>query len=247
MSSPSILVVQHEADDPPAHVGRWLQEAGCLLDVRRPYVGDELPGTLEEHDGLLVLGGAMGANDDDEHDWLAPTKDLVRAAAGADLPTLGICLGHQLAATALGGVSKPNPRGQQVGLLEVGWTPEAAGDPLLGQVEELPRRGVHWNDDVVDPLPAGAVVLAATPDGEVQAARLARSVWGVQSHPEVDHEIVASWVTDEERTAMAGRGLDADGVLADVDAARAELDRGWRPVTEAFARLVHTHAALEGA
>ena len=73
----------------------------------------------------------MGAHDDDHHWWLAPTKDLVRAAADAAVPTWGICLGHQLAAVALGGVSRRNPRGQQIGLLEVGWTREASADPLL--------------------------------------------------------------------------------------------------------------------
>lgn len=242
MSQPRILVVQHEADGPPGHVGRWLVEAGCVLDVRRPYAGETLPADLEGYDGLLVLGGAMGANDDDQHGWLAPTKDLVRTAAAAELPTWGICLGHQLAAAALGGVSAPNPRGQQIGLLEVGWTAAAADDPLLGMARTPPRRGVHWNDDVVDPLPDGATVLARTPDGEVQAARLAPSVWGVQLHPEVDHEIVASWMTDADRTALTGRGLDADAILTGIDEARDELDDAWQPVAASFARLVHQHA-----
>lgn len=238
---PRILTVQHEADGPPGHVGRWLAGAGCVLDVRRPYAGEPLPEDLDGYDGLLVLGGAMGANDDDHHWWLAPTKDLIRAATAAEVPTWGICLGHQLAAAALGGVAKRNPRGQQLGLLEVGWTAAAAEDPLLGMVRTPPRRGVHWNDDVVDPLPEGATLLAETAAGEVQAARFAPSVWGVQPHPEVDHAIVAVWMTDEDRTAIAGRGLDAAGVLADIDEARAELDLAWQPVAEGFARLVHQH------
>jgi GMP synthase (glutamine-hydrolysing) len=237
-----ILVVQHEADGPPAHVGRWLVEAGCLLDVRRPYVGEALPDDLDAHDGLLVLGGAMGAHDDARHWWLEPTKDLIRAAAAAELPTWGICLGHQLAAAALGGVSKRNPNGQQIGLLEVGWTREAADDPLLASAPAAPRRGVQWNYDVVDPLPEGATVLAATPAGEVQAARFGPAMWGLQMHPEVDQTIVHAWLTDDERTALADRGLDADGILADIEAARAELDGAWQPVTEGFARLVHRHS-----
>jgi GMP synthase (glutamine-hydrolysing) len=241
-AAPQILVIQHEADGPPGHVGRWLLEAGCALDVCRPYAGDALPDNLAGYDGLLVLGGAMGANDDDQHWWLAPTKDLVRAAAEIRLPTWGICLGHQLAAAALGGVAKRNPRGQQIGLLEVGWTTAASEDPLLELAQTLPKRGVHWNYDVVDPLPDGATLLAETPDGEVQAARLAPTVWGVQLHPEVDHAIVASWVTDEERTVLADRGLDADGILTDIDGARAELDQAWQPVAEGFARLVHRHS-----
>ena len=85
-------------------------------------------------------------------------------------------------------------------------------------------------------------MLARTAEGEVQAARLAPSVWGVQLHPEVDHAIVVAWLTDEERTALADRGLDADGMLTDIDAARAELDQAWQPVAEGFARLVHRHS-----
>ena len=64
-------------------------------------------------------------------------------------------------------------------------------------------------------------------------------MWGVQLHPEVDETIVGAWVTDDERTELADRGLDADGILADIEAARAELDEAWRPFAEAFARLVH--------
>ncbi len=243
MSAPQILVVQHEADGPPGHVGRWLLESGCRLDVRRPYAGEQLPDDLGEYDGLLVLGGAMGANDDEQHWWLAPTKGLIRDAGDAELPTLGICLGHQLAATALGGASIRNPRGQQIGLLDVGFVEASADDALLGPLSGTPRRAVQWNYDVVDPLPEGATVLARTPDGEVQAARYGPAMWGVQLHPEVDEAIVGAWVTDDERTELADRGLDADGILTDIEAARAELDESWQPLALGFARLVHQHAS----
>src|SRR5680860_518681 len=105
-----VLVVQHEDDCPPAWIGEWLVEAGCTLDVRRPYAGDDLPAELGEHDALLVLGGAMGANDDAAHAWLAPTRELVRKAVRRALPTLGICLGQQLVAVALGRGGGPEPR-----------------------------------------------------------------------------------------------------------------------------------------
>ncbi len=241
MNPPRVLVVQHEADDPPAVFGEWLVSAGCDLDVRHPYAGDELPADLSSYDGLLVMGGAMGANDDHQHWWLAPTKDLIRVADGAALPTLGICLGHQLAAAALGGASGRNPNGQQIGLIDVGFTEEAATDPLLSGLTDAARRGVQWNYDVVD-LPEGATVLAATPSGEVQAARYGPATWGVQLHPEVDHKIVGLWVTDDERTELADRGLDADGILTEIEAARDELDDAWQPLAEAFARLVREHA-----
>ncbi len=97
---------------------------GVDLDVCRPYVaGETLPDGPAGYDGVVVMGGAMGANDDATSPWLTPTKELIRRADADRVPTLGICLGHQLAAVALGGEVRPNPRGRQFGLLDVGWEP----------------------------------------------------------------------------------------------------------------------------
>lgn len=235
---PRILVVEHDRECPPAWLGDWLEEAGCRLDVRRPYAGDPLPepGGHDGHDGVLVLGGPMGANDDAEHAWLGPVKQLLRCSRADGLPTLGICLGHQLLAAALGGEVGRNPRGQQVGLLDVGWTAAAHEDPLFGPLA-TPRRGVHWNDDVVTRLPDGAVVLAATPQGEVQAARYGPSTWGVQLHPEVGVEVLRPWA-DSDRGSHETRGIDTDAVLASVAAAAGELQAAWRPLAAGFATLV---------
>ena len=235
MSAPVVLVVEHDAACPPAHFGTWLTDAGCELDVRRPYAGDALP-DLTAYDGLLVLGGPMGADDDDTHAWLGPVKALVREAQGSGLPTLGICLGHQLIASALGGRVERNPRGQQVGLIPLGWTDAAAVDLLLAPLT-TPRRGVQWNDDLVTALPDGATLLAATPYDEVQAVRYAPAMWGVQLHPEVDAEVLAPWA-EEDRGSHETRGFDTDGLLREVDAARAELDEAWRPLAEGFADLL---------
>ncbi|GCD88542.1 type 1 glutamine amidotransferase [Nocardioides sp. LS1] len=232
--SPRILVIEHEDQCPPALVGDWLAAAGCELDVVRPYAGDEVP-ALEGYDAFLVLGGPMGANDDERHAWLPVVKERVRTAVASDLPTLGICLGHQLIAVALGGTVGPNPLGQQVGLLGVAWTDAAASDPLLGPVA-TPRRGVQWNDDVVTALPDGATLLAATGRGEVQAVRYAATVWGVQVHPEVDVSVLKPWA-DSDKGSHEARGIDQEALLRDIDAARAELDDAWRPLADGFARL----------
>ena len=126
------------------------------------------------------------------------------------MPVLGICLGHQLAAVALGGAAARNPRGQQFGLLDVGWTPEAHVDALMAPVA-TPRRGVQWNDDIVTALPPTAVVLARATTGEVQVARFAPTVWGVQLHPEVDEPILRPWA-EHDREAHTAIGVDPDAV-----------------------------------
>jgi GMP synthase (glutamine-hydrolysing) len=240
VSRPVVLVVEHDAECTPALVGDWLAEAGCDLDVRRPYAGDELP-ALAPYDGLMVLGGPMGANDDDRHPWLGPVKERLRDARGSGLPTLGICLGHQLIAAALGGTVAPNPHGQQVGLLGIGWTGAARDDELVGPLA-TPRRGVQWNDDVVSELPAGATLLAETGRGEVQVVRYGPRMWGVQLHPEVDVPVLQPWA-ESERGSHETRGIDTDAMLRDIEAARAELDEAWRPLAAGFAALVREHAA----
>lgn len=226
-----LLVVQPAPEAPPGWVGQWLTEGGVTLDVRHPYAGDALPDDLTGHCGLLVLGGDMGANDDDQYPWLAPTKALVREAAEQRRPALGICLGHQIVAVALGGTAAVNPAGERVGLQRVGWLPEAAADPL-GSVSGVTC--AQWNGDVVTVLPPGAVALARNGFGELQAARFAPTVWGVQWHPEVGAEICRPWAAqaakDHPDKAAAYAVAIAD--LADAEAA---LQAAWRPMTRAFA------------
>jgi GMP synthase (glutamine-hydrolysing) len=229
-----LLVVEHQASCPPGWVGEWLTELGVVLDVRRPYRGDALPEDLSGHTGMIVLGGEMGANDA-AHPWLAPVKQLIRHAAGSGTPSLGICLGHQLSAVALGGRVERNPRGQQIGVLDVGWTAEAADDPLLGPMATRVR-AVQWNNDIVTEAPPGTVLLARTGHGEIQAARFAPTVWGVQWHPEAGEEIVRHWA-ESDRDEAAERGVDLDGYVAAVGAARDELRATWQQLADRFAGL----------
>ena len=226
--SPTILVVQHEDDDPIHLMGEWM---GVDLDVRRPYVGDDVPASLQGYAALVVMGGAMGANDDASSPWLPAVKALIREAAADRVPTLGICLGHQLATVALGGEVLPNPEGRQFGLQDVNWEPTAHLDELFSTVA-TPRRGAHWNDDIVTRLPEGAVLMARSSTGEVQAARHAPTVWGVQWHPEVDEPLFRGWLVD----GNADPDL-AEATLADLASSADELEQAWRPLGDRFAEL----------
>jgi GMP synthase (glutamine-hydrolysing) len=232
MSAARVLVVQHDDECPPAWVGDWLLAAGCTVDVRRPYAGEEMPADLSAHEAMVVLGGPMGAKDD-QHAWIPLTKELIREAADEQLPTLGICLGHQLCAVALGGEVGRNPLGQQLGLVETGWLPAADADPMFGPLTST-RRGVHWNDDIVLRLPEGATLLAATPADEPQAVRFAPTVWGVQLHPEADEQVITPWA-DADRARYDDDRIEV--ALADVTVARDELERGWRLLAESLVQI----------
>jgi GMP synthase (glutamine-hydrolysing) len=226
-----VLVVQHQADCPPGWLGEWLEESGCRLDVRHPAEGDAL--TLEGCSGLLVLGGFPNAHDDETAPWLPAVRGLISEALRTDLPTLGICLGHQLMAVAAGGRSVVGPNGQQIGVLPMGWV-DVSGDPLLAS---RPASAVQWNNDVVVDLPDSVEVLARAVGGEVQAARFGPRAWGLQCHPEADAAICSAWA-EHDKGEYAERGEDVTVYLEQVRRAEPALAAAWRPVGEAFAGLV---------
>ncbi len=237
MTGPRLLVVQHEPDAPVAWLGEWWQAAGLTLDVVRGDLGQPVPARLDEgdHDGLVVLGGEMGANDDAEHPWLGPTKELVRKAVASGAPVLGVCLGHQLAAVALGGVSEPNPQGTTLGVVPVRLTDAGTSDPLLAGFDGRPA--VHYNDDVVTTLPPGATVLARLLGGMPQALRLGERAWGVQFHPETPPAVFEEWV---RAAAPDGPGAAALDAVAAVEAAADSLREAWRPFADRFANIVRS-------
>lgn len=242
-----LLVIQHEDDAPAAWFGEWLAAEGIDLTVVCGHRGEPVPESLTGYGGLLVLGGAMGAYDDSSCPWLTATKRLIATTVGRrDKAFLGICLGHQLAAVALGGTVAPNPTGRALGLMPVRLTEEGRTDPLIDGIAEQ-ARAVQWNDDVVTAMPerphvspcAWPTVLAVAPDGTIQAARFGPLAWGVQFHPEVSPEVFASWgVASEKSDPPAPAASEVVMVAERIAEASAELRRTWRPLAERFAGIV---------
>ncbi|WP_370891997.1 type 1 glutamine amidotransferase [Janibacter sp. GXQ6167] len=231
MAPSHLTVIEHQADCPPARVGRWLADAGGSLSICRPYRGEPIP---SEVDALLVLGGGMGCEEDDRAPWLPATRDLVRRCTQQRRPVLGICLGHQIVAVALGGTVGRNPAGSSYGVRIVQWQDGSGADPVFAPAAEQTKPLIHANDDIVTRLPDGAQLLGRGEGGEVVAARFAETVWGIQGHPEIDAKIIDTWfVTDIAKGAITPE--HARHIVADIRAQQDALDAAWQPVAQAFA------------
>jgi GMP synthase (glutamine-hydrolysing) len=165
------------------------------------------PRPLHEYGAVLVFGGAMHADQDDQHPWLVEENSFIQGLLERQVPMLGICLGIQLFAKAEGAAVYPLPDGPEIGWFPVELTASAAEDPLFAR---LPSRfqAFGWHYYTYD-LPERAEELGRSARCN-QAYRLGESAWGVQFHPEVTMEIVQSWLdddddfpTDLDRTAFA--------------------------------------------
>lgn len=187
-------IIQNDPEVPPGSISDHLPIPHRL---HHPYRDGLLP-QLEDISALIVLGGAMGANDDDKHPFLADLKQLIRQAVAAGIPYLGVCLGGQLLAAALGAKVVSN-RWEEIGSFSASLTDEGKGDPLF---EGMPPEFLtfQWHHDSFD-IPAGGVVLAASVVCPHQAFRMGRSAWGVQFHPEVTGEIIRSWAAWDKATS----------------------------------------------
>jgi GMP synthase-like glutamine amidotransferase len=232
---PTALVIQHGPTEPPGRLADWLQQAGVLTEVARPFEGTPLP-AFEGFAALVVLGGAMSVRDDAAYPWLAPTRQLLRDAVAAGTPTLAICLGAELLAEACGGRVAPGAEGPEYGPALVAKRDVAAADPLFGPVPFTPDV-VQWHEDGVAVLPPGAVLLASSPRFPVQAFRLGGAAWGLQFHIETTPEIVKDWAADDA-AKLVDNGVDADRILARLDEAHADLTEVWQPFARRFANLV---------
>lgn len=193
---PRITVLQPDDLCPLDRFEDWLTPKLRLSVVQ--LADKDVPDLQSIGDGLVVLGGRMNANDEAAHRWIAPVLDLLADATEIGLPTLGICLGHQLLARALGGqVVVDDPRGEEEGPVPITWTPAASDDPVLGPVMALaPESGQTIvpmsHHDTVTELPASAIELARTQRYPSAAFRVGASL-GVQFHPEASPQLMQRW------------------------------------------------------
>ena len=234
-----LLVIQHEADDPPSRLGDWLMAAGADLDVRRAHAGEEIPETLTAHSGVVVLGGAPGAYDDEVAPWLPQVRALLGLAVREEVPTLGVCLGAQLLAVANGGRVERGAAGPERGAGLIAKRGATAADPLFAPMPITPDV-IQWHYDAIIELPPSAVLLASSPLYENQAFRLGRLAWGVQGHIETTPETIRLWAA----TDPAVQEFDLTRLLERTDAAHADVEQVWAPFAARFVDVARDPGAV---
>ena len=228
----TLCTLQHTRTEGPARFAEISREFGYDLHVVPLFDGAAVPTVLPDGDALLVLGGPMGVGDLHDPRWpfLSAEVDLLRSVLRDGRPVLGVCLGAQLMAHALGARVYPLTVGEPpVRHREVGWgavtflrNAQGAGAILAGLHDS--EVVVHWHGDTFD-LPIGAVRLASTLSCPNQMFRFCDRAFGVQFHVELTLSDLLDWVESDADFVRAALGPGGSARIIEEAAAYAECSR----------------------
>jgi GMP synthase (glutamine-hydrolysing) len=224
-------VFQHAPFEGPANLGAWLLARGAALSTSRLWAGDALPAPAS-FDWLIVMGGAMNADEEARYPWLADEKRAIERAIAARKRVIGICLGSQLIARVLGARVTRNRES------EIGWFPieraEGAAATAVGRA--LPARAdvFHWHGDTFA-LPAGAVQLARSAACEQQGFVFDERVLALQFHPEMTPESVRGFAESGADELVPGRYIQTQEQMLGGEPRWNELEVLLGKLLEAFA------------
>jgi len=182
--------LQHVPFEGLGSIEAWLQNADYEISSTKFHESAELP-SPDKIDLLVLMGGSMSANDEEEFPWLTLEKKFLRGVIESGKPVLGVCLGAQLIASAMGGIISPNP------VKEIGWFPvrSVATKPNTTFVFPESTEVFHWHSETLS-LPPGAIRIAESRGCRNQAFQIGKSVIGLQFHlettPESARELVSN-------------------------------------------------------
>lgn len=184
-----VLALQHIWDDPAGYLGDIMQEYDIACDTVN--VEEEPIPEPEGYDAIISLGGAQHAYDDVKYPYFLPEKAFLRYIVEKDIPYLGICLGGQLLASAMGAIVNRHHM-TELGFYEVQLTEEGKADPLFTGLPGY-QQIFQWHEDVFA-IPRGGVRLATSADAPNQAFRVGRRAYGVQYHMELTPDMLDTWL-----------------------------------------------------
>ena len=188
---PRLLVFRHVAYEVLGTLDPLLKDAGFRIKYVNFERHPDAEPSLEGYDGLIVLGGPMNVDEVDKYHNLKTEVNIIREAVEKELPILGICLGSQLLAKALGAKVRKNPE-KEIGWYEISPTKKGQKDPLISNFMQE-EKIFQWHGDTFE-LPDGAKLLASSPLCKNQAFRYGENVYGFQFHLEVDTPMIERWL-----------------------------------------------------
>lgn len=204
-----VLVFQHVASEHPGSFGEVMRAQGVSWEAVELDAGEKIP-AFDGYDALLVMGGPMDVWETDRHPWLVEETEAIRDWVLAGKPYLGVCLGHQLLATALGGVVGKMVRGPEVGITRIA----VPADPLFAGISPV-CTSFEWHHAEVQRVPDGVEVLATGEHCPVQAIKYGGRAYGIQFHMELMAHTAEAWASMPEYRAALEK---VRGSLAEVQA-----------------------------
>ncbi|MEO7349251.1 MAG: type 1 glutamine amidotransferase [Terrimesophilobacter sp.] len=231
-----VLVVEHESNASIGLVGERIAAAGVEMTMVGPEIGVDVPISAHGFDGVIVLGGTPGPNDDDDAAWLPRVRELIADCLEREVPMLGICLGAELLAVVAGGRVDDVRNGAEIGLCDLALTDAAAGDPLFDGLEgEL--KALQWHTLEIHELPEGSVSLCASTRCPNQAFRVGAVAWGTQFHMEGLASTAVEWAR-EDSDELVTEGLSADHVISSMQQFEPRLREVWSTVADRWLALL---------
>jgi len=231
-----IIVLQHAECEALGTIEDTLRVKGLRTRFVRPFAGEPIPDEVHDAKGLIVMGGPMGVYEQERYPYLRDELRLIERAATANKPVLGVCLGSQLLAHALGGkVSKQTQK--EIGWYPVRLTDEAIIDPLWADV---PREftAFHWHGDVFS-LPLRATPLASSALTEQQAFRYGARAYGLLFHLEVTRSHIDGMV-GTFRQELEEAAIDSTAIVQQTSEYLPSLQAVGRLVFEHWTRMVES-------
>jgi GMP synthase (glutamine-hydrolysing) len=231
----AILVLEHSSRSGILRFGKILRDYSHRLRIVKLHEGDPLPPDLDDVDGIVSCGGPQSATDD-SLDWLEGEMELIRLARERDLPIVGLCLGCQITARALGGRVERMGEEPEIGWHEVKLSPVGREDPVHAG---LPWRmmAAHWHGDHVAELPPDARLLASSERCKVQAWAVGLRTYCFQYHPEIERQSFEDFAADTPE-ALERFGMPIEELRRQTAQHYAEFERLTTRLFESLALLV---------